>query len=72
MRMANLVIRKWRPFEYKAKFERNGIVSSRHLVYDIPRKMFPMLYYINRLNFIVALPYVLRYWAKCVPKFFAL
>ena len=46
-----------------------GIVSPPHFVYDFSRKMFLMLYSINRPNFIVRL-YFFRYWSICVLQLF--
>ena len=37
-----------------------GVVSSRYFVYDVSRKMFLMLYSINRPNFIVGLSLILE------------
>ena len=37
-----------------------GIVSPAHFVYDFSPKMFLMLYFINRQNFIVWLPLLLE------------
>ena len=36
------------------------LVSQPHLVYDFSKKMFPMLYSINRANFIVWLSLLLE------------
>ena len=44
-----------------------GIVSPPHFLYDISRKMFVMLYYINWSNFIVWLPLLLEILVnKCI------
>ena len=37
-----------------------GVVSSPYFVYDVSRKMFLMLYSINRPNFIVGLSLILE------------
>ena len=37
-----------------------GMISPPHFVYDFSRKMFLMLYSINRPNFIVKLPLLLE------------
>ena len=37
-----------------------GIVSPAHFVYDFSTKMFLMLYFINRPNFILWLPLLLE------------
>ena len=43
------------------------IVSPTHVVHDFSRKIFFMLYSINRPNFIVRLPLLLdSYWELCV------
>ena len=47
-----------------------GIVSPAHIVYDFSTKIFLMLYSINWPNFIVWLPYFLRYWAIYVLQLF--
>ena len=46
------------------------LVSLPHFLHDFWRKIFILLYSMNWPNFIVWLPYFVRYWATCVLQLF--